>query len=33
MSMNLGVAIEDMATSIRIFELAKRKSVGRWLPL
>jgi len=33
MSMNLGVAIEDMATSIRIFESAKRKGVGRWLPL
>jgi len=33
MSMNLGVAIEDMATSVRIFELAKRKDVGRWLPL
>jgi len=33
MSMNLGVAIEDMATSVRIFELAKRKGVGTWLPL
>jgi len=33
MSMNLGVAIEDMATSVRIFDLAKRKGIGRWLPL
>jgi len=33
MSMNLGVAIEDMATSVRIFELAKRKGIGIWLPL
>jgi ornithine cyclodeaminase/alanine dehydrogenase-like protein (mu-crystallin family) len=33
MSMNLGVAIEDMATSVKIFGLAKRKGVGRWLPL
>jgi ornithine cyclodeaminase/alanine dehydrogenase len=33
MSMNLGVAIEDMATSARIFELAKRKGVGSWLQL
>jgi ornithine cyclodeaminase/alanine dehydrogenase-like protein (mu-crystallin family) len=32
-SMNLGVAIEDMATSVKIFELAKRKGIGRWLPL
>jgi hypothetical protein len=31
--MNLGVAIEDMATSVRIFELAERKGIGRWLPL
>ena len=33
MSMNLGVAIEDMATAIRIFERAKVKGVGTWLPL
>ena len=33
MSMNLGIAIEDMATAIRIFESAKRKNIGRWLPL
>ncbi len=33
MSMNLGVAIEDMATSIRIYELAERKGLGTWLPL
>jgi len=32
-SMNLGVAIEDMATSVRIFSLAKRKGIGRWVPL
>lgn len=33
MSMNLGVAIEDMATSIRIFERAKSKGIGTWLSL
>ena len=33
MSMNLGVAIEDMATAIRVFESAKRKDIGTWLPL
>jgi ornithine cyclodeaminase/alanine dehydrogenase-like protein (mu-crystallin family) len=33
MSMNLGVAIEDMATSVRIFKLAEKKDIGRWLPL
>ena len=33
MSMNLGVAIEDMSTSIRVFGLAKRKGIGTWLPL
>jgi ornithine cyclodeaminase/alanine dehydrogenase-like protein (mu-crystallin family) len=33
MSMNLGVAIEDIATAVRILESAKRKSIGRWLPL
>lgn len=33
MSMNLGVAIEDMATASRIVEAAKRKGIGTWLPL
>lgn len=33
MSMNLGVAIEDMATAVRVFASAKRKNIGRWLPL
>jgi len=33
MSMNLGVAIEDMATAIRIFERAKIKGIGTWLQL
>jgi len=33
MSMNLGVAIEDMATAIRIYERAKKKGIGSWLPL
>ena len=32
-SMNLGIAIEDMATAVRIYESAKRKDIGRWLPL
>jgi len=33
MSMNLGVAIEDMATAIRIYERAKTKGIGTWVPL
>ncbi len=33
MSMNLGIAIEDMATAVRILESAKRKGIGQWLPL
>ncbi len=33
MSMNLGVAIEDMATAIRILEKAKAEGIGTWLPL
>jgi ornithine cyclodeaminase/alanine dehydrogenase-like protein (mu-crystallin family) len=33
MSMNLGVAIEDMATSVRIFEKAKADGMGTWLQL
>lgn len=33
MSMNLGVAIEDMATAVRISERAKAKGIGVWLPL
>jgi ornithine cyclodeaminase/alanine dehydrogenase-like protein (mu-crystallin family) len=33
MSMNLGVAIEDMATAKRVYEGAKKKGIGTWLPL
>jgi ornithine cyclodeaminase/alanine dehydrogenase-like protein (mu-crystallin family) len=33
MSMNLGIAIEDMATATRILESAKKKNIGAWLPL
>ena len=32
-SMNLGVAIEDMATAIRIYERAKAGDVGTWVSL
>jgi len=33
MSMNLGLAIEDMATAIRIYEKAKSRGIGTWLKL
>jgi len=33
MSMNLGLAIEDMSTAVKIYEKAKRKVVGVWLNL
>lgn len=33
MSMNLGLAIEDMAVAIRLLERAKKKGVGRWLTI
>ncbi|UCE81361.1 MAG: ornithine cyclodeaminase family protein [Methanobacteriota archaeon] len=33
MSMNLGIAIEDMVTAVRIFERAKAKNIGTWLSL
>jgi len=33
MSMNLGVAIEDMATAITLYERAKAKGIGTFLPL
>lgn len=33
MTINLGLAIEDMVTGIRIFEEAKKKNIGTWLPL
>jgi ornithine cyclodeaminase/alanine dehydrogenase len=33
MSMNLGVAIEDMATAIRIYKRAKTRGIGTWVPL
>lgn len=33
MSMNLGVAIEDMATAKLVYEGAKKKNIGTWLAL
>jgi ornithine cyclodeaminase/alanine dehydrogenase-like protein (mu-crystallin family) len=33
MSMNLGLALDDMATAIRIYKLAKTKGIGVELPL
>jgi len=33
MSMNLGLAINDMAVAIKIYEAAKEKGIGTWLPL
>jgi ornithine cyclodeaminase/alanine dehydrogenase-like protein (mu-crystallin family) len=33
MSMNLGVAIEDMAVAVKVYEAAKRKELGQNLPL
>jgi len=33
MSMHLGLAIEDMATAILIYEKAKKKAAGTKLPL
>lgn len=33
MSMNLGLAIEDVATAIKIYERAKSKGIGTWLKL
>jgi len=33
MTMNLGLAIEDMAVAIRIYEAAKKRGIGTWLPL
>jgi len=33
MAMNLGLAIEDMATAIKIYEKARKKGIGTWLPL
>lgn len=33
MSMNLGVAIEDMATAAKLFGKAKTDRIGTWLPL
>ena len=32
-SMNLGIALEDMATAIRIYRAAKEEGIGRELPL
>ena len=33
MAMNLGLAIEDMATAIMIYEKAKKMGIGTWLPI
>jgi ornithine cyclodeaminase/alanine dehydrogenase-like protein (mu-crystallin family) len=33
MSINLGLALDDMATAIRIYQLAKTKGIGVKLPL
>lgn len=33
MSMNLGLAIEDVLTAVRVFEKAKERDVGLWLNL
>jgi ornithine cyclodeaminase/alanine dehydrogenase len=33
MSMNLGLALDDMATAIKIYKLAKAKGIGLELPL
>jgi ornithine cyclodeaminase/alanine dehydrogenase len=33
MSMNLGLAIEDMAVAPRLYERAKQRGIGRWLTL
>lgn len=33
MSMNLGVAINDMAVAIEIYQVANKKHLGTWLPL
>jgi len=33
MSMNLGLALEDMATAILVYEEAKKKGVGKTVPL
>jgi ornithine cyclodeaminase/alanine dehydrogenase-like protein (mu-crystallin family) len=33
MSMNLGLALDDMATAIRIYQIAKVKGIGVELPL
>jgi ornithine cyclodeaminase/alanine dehydrogenase-like protein (mu-crystallin family) len=33
MSMNLGLAIEDMSVAVRVFERAKKKGIGHWLDI
>lgn len=33
MSMNLGLAIEDMAVAVRLYERAKKLGIGEWLKL
>jgi len=33
MAMNLGLALEDMATAIEIYQRARKRELGTWLPL
>ena len=33
MSMNLGLAIEDVSVAVRVFERAKKKGIGNWLTI
>lgn len=33
MSMNLGLAIEDMSVAVRVLERAKKKGIGKWLTI
>jgi ornithine cyclodeaminase/alanine dehydrogenase-like protein (mu-crystallin family) len=33
MAMNLGLAIEDVATAFHVYQEAKKRNVGRMLPL
>jgi ornithine cyclodeaminase/alanine dehydrogenase len=33
MSMNLGLAIEDLSVAVRVFERAKKKGIGHWLTI
>ena len=33
MSMNLGLAIEDVSVAVRVFERAKKNGIGHWLTI